>query len=521
MDNKRVQKLYYKAMDLYNETKYKSALTYARKIQRLGDNWFIAYTASGLLIDIGLVLNDENIVTEGVSLLENNLSAIINSKDHEASAYYNLANGYSALLTLKRRVNPEIVLFQNTEAEYCKKYYLKALEHVGIRPKNISEIYVNLGNTYDALGRVVEALDCYVLALKYLPNHGMAKANKAAALVFYSRLMDEHRGTILKEAYSLMKGAFRDGINPEARSYFENYISQIERAFKDKNALTQESEYPGITIKGRSKNEKMLIQFCLENKLYLNLCNHCQKCDAAVGDKVNIRKMFVKLKKNESLSNDKFLILSGYLNQIKQDFITARLLLTISLFRNINLNYVDKRVVLIDAYDYTTHNIYVQLLRTSYKLFYDILDKIAFFINDYLNLGISDKGINFTNVWYSNKKERIMRAKIVSTKNFSLNALFNIHTELSTGEHKILKEIRNMITHRFLKVKMFKGDGESDSIKENEFYDYTKQLATLVRSAIIYLLFFVDVEETKNENNSKGKTVPFFARAIEDKHKHY
>lgn len=521
MDFKHVYKLYKEAMDLYNETKYKSALKHTRIIQLLGDNWFIAYTASGLLIDIGLALNDRDIVMEGISLLEDNLTSITNSKDHQASAYYNLANGYSALLTLKRRLNPEIVLFQNTEAEYCKKYYLKALEHIGIKPKTISEIYVNLGNTYDALGRVVEALDCYVLALKYLPNHGMAKANKAAALVFYSRLMDEHKGTILKEAYSLLKEAFRDGINPETINYFKNYMTQIEQSFENNDALTQENKYPGITIKGRSKNEKKLIQFCLDNKLYLNLCNHCQKCDAAVGDKVNIKRMFVQLKKNESLSDDKFLILSSYLNQIKQDFVTARLLLTISLFRDMNLNYADKRVVLIDTYDYTIHNVYIQLLRTSYKVFYDILDKIAFFINDYLNLGIAERRINFTSIWYSDVKKRLLRTRIVNTENICLSAIYNIHTELSIGDHTVLRDIRNMITHRFLKIKMYNNADESTAIEEKEFYDYTTQLATLVRSAIIYLLFFVDLEESKAEKTKTGKTVPFFARAIKDEHKNY
>jgi hypothetical protein len=96
--------------------------------------------------------------------------------------------------------------------------------------------------------------------------------------------------------------------------------------------------------------------------------------------------------------------------------VAARFLLILSRYEKLNLDFVDKRVTIINTLDYSIHNIYVQLVKTAFKTFYDILDKIAFFINDYLKLGISDREIDFTKVWYSDNK-RTVRTKIVDSNN--------------------------------------------------------------------------------------------------------
>ena len=44
--------------------------------------------------------------------------------------------------------------------------------------------------------------------------------------------------------------------------------------------------------------------------------------------------------------------------------------------------------MIIDTLNNEKHNIKIQLVKDSFKSFYDIFDKIAFFINEYFTLGI-------------------------------------------------------------------------------------------------------------------------------------
>ena len=216
--------------------------------------------------------------------------------------------------------------------------------------------------------------------------------------------------------------------------------------FPGKKILDNPPNFPGCTIKARSKIESYLTEFCLKNGLYLNICNVCKKCDAAIGDTITIKEMTVSIDEK-----DKYLHLASYLNQIKQDYVTARFLLILSRYNGLNLNFVDKRVTIIDTLDNSIHNIYVHLIKESFKSFYNILDKIACFIQDYL--GMPKKRTYFAKIWYSNQENKIIYNKIEDTKNFSLNALFDIHRDFDNGPYEKLRQTRNALTHRFVNIK--------------------------------------------------------------------
>ena len=352
----------------------------------------------------------------------------------------------------------------------------------------------------------------------------MALANKGAALYYYAGLAGEHQEEFVLDAYSLIKEGLRQGVEAQSESYFKNYLEQIREGFKDKTVLDEPLKFPGCKIKARSKFENFLTRFCLESKLYLNVCNYCQKCDAAIGDSVVIREMIVDLEKprrKDPLKDDPFLRLSAYLNQIKQDYITARFLLVLSQYKGINLSFVDKRVRIIDTLDYSMHNIYVQLVKASFKSFYDILDKIACSINEYLKLGIPETKTDFRQAWYSDMKTRTVHKKIVDTKNFSLNALFSISQDLEKGQYKRLRDIRNALTHRYVNIRMFQKPEDAENMTEQTLFNQTLEMARLTRNAIIYLLEFVYIEEKRKKAKLGGITVPMFAREIPDRLKSY
>ena len=527
MDTDRINKFAQQAINKMDAGDFEGALKLTWEIKSMGPHYVVFYTASGLLIDIGAALGKEELIKQGVNLILKDLKQIVQDEGLASSAYYNLANGYMSLFSFKKMRNPHAACFKVTELDKAKAYYRKALEHDPKDPVQTSQTWVNLGSCLDQIGRVVEALECYEEALKLKPDHAMALANKGLALSYYARLSSKHHATFLIEAHSLLSQALKTGVTPESAPTFKGYLEQIREWFPDKSVLDDPPEYPGLKIKAKTKREKSLIEFCLKNKLYLNICNYCQKCSEAIGDPVVIESMIVPINKpgkEDFLQSDPFLRLSAYLNQIKQDYITTRFLLFLSKYKGLNLSFVDKRVKIIDTLDYSMHNIYIQLVKASFKSFYDVLDKIACFINEYLQLGIGETQTDFRRVWYSKpktkkktKKTKTVRTKIFDTKNHSLNALFDMHKDFENGPHRNLKNTRNALTHRFVNVRMFQGQEDEQNMSEETLSAQTLELGRLVRSAIIYLLQFVYMEEEKKRSRTKGLLPPLFTQEIPDR----
>ena len=513
----QLRELAHQTIQMMNAGDFEGALDLAYRIRSRGSDYIVSYTVSGLLIDIGVGLCNEEVVKEGVELLQKDLETIISHNEYPPSAYYNLANGYGSLFNFKTTRDPYVACFNKTELNQAKVYYRKALRYD--MPDDMrSLVLTNLGNCFDELGRVIDALECYEKSLGCNPNHGMALGNKGLALMYYAALAGEHQRTILLEAYSLLSRALKLRMPPENVNTFSKYLEDIEKMFPDKEILDNPPTFPGYSIKAGSEFEKFLVEFCSRNKLYLNICNFCQRCDAAIGDTAVIKKMIVKMDKGRdqtSLKENPYLRLSAYLNQIKEDYVTARFLLILSRYKGLDLSFVDKHVRIIDTHDSSRHNIYIQFVKASFRNFYDILDKIASFINDYLKLGIPKTQIDFSRIWYSNSKTGKIRQKIKRTRNFSLNALFDIHRDFKKGPYKKLQNTRNALTHRFVNIRFRQESEDEENMTEKTLIRQTVELAGIVRSAIIYLLYFVDVEERKKEATLKGIQAPrIFAQEL-------
>ena len=95
-----------------------------------------------------------------------------------------------------------------------------------------------------------------------------------------------------------------------------------------------------------------------------------------------------------------------------------------------------------------------------------------------------------------------------------MNALYDIHKDLDYGTWKIKKDVRNALTHRFVKIKICP-EKESDRIMSEEtLVKQTLELAKIVRNSLIYLLQFVNVEEEKKSAKNQGLTLPMTASEI-------
>ena len=484
----KINKLYEKACDDLENNNLDQVSNSIQELEQY-DTINSKVCLSCLYIDLGAVKQDENLIINGISLIENNFDEMMKIITL-SSLYFNLANGYSTYysLTKNKLFNNENIIIKT------KNLYKKALELCESLHLTV-EILVNFGNFYNYFGRHIEALELYEDALKLNSTHGMALLNKGQSLIEYRNLMD-HDSPILLDVYNCFKDALNDSnltyqgkISAERSiQIFEDYNNPSLLAKKRKSKLNINPNYTDL--------ESLSNIFCYNNKLYLNLCNFCQECENSIGDTIAIRRMTTPIK-NEEIQNDLFLVLSSYLNQIKMDFISARLNLILYQYEGLDLKFVNDNVVIIDSLNNELHNIKIQLIKDSFKSFYNILDKISFFINEYYNLGIDQIQIDFKKIWYSNFKKKDLREDL-NFDNHGLKALFDIHEDILYGEENKFNKIRNALTHRVLKIKLF-SDDEKEVMTEEKLYNTTIELAKLVRNGIIYLMAMIDIDESKKD----------------------
>lgn len=501
MDYKELNEMLKQAEEKYASGDYKGAFDVTLKMSGLGEDPLISHYMGGMLIDIGWGLRDEEIVRKAVDILEKDREELVKRKDIAPWVYYNLANGYSVLYDFKRLKDPTACYLKPSELYKAREFLLKAIELKPDDKKFFSQIWTNLGNCFDYLGRVVDALECYEMALKYKPDHGMAMGNKGIAFFYYAEVTGNHSETFLYEAYLLISDALKLGVDPGTASYFQSYLNTLKKLFAGTEMFETRISFPGCKAESADKFEKFLINFCLENKLYLNICNACQKCNEAIGDTVGIRNIIVSLKSSDR-KLEPIYILINHLNHIKQDYVAARFLLAESQYRGLNLNFVDRRVKLIDTLDYSLHNIRIQLVKAAFRAFYDVLDKTSIFINNYLELGIPKNKIYFRNVWYSDydkKKPEKIHEKMREMKNFSLNAIYDIFQEFENGRYNRLRKTRHALTHRFVNIRLMQEKEDEENMREDTLLVQTIELARIVRNVIIYLTNFVYLGEKAKE----------------------
>ena len=97
------------------------------------------------------------------------------------------------------------------------------------------QVFTNLGNCMDTVGRFIEAQEYWGQALSLEPRFGMAVGNKGCGLETYARALYDagHRMVFVKFAHAAVKLALGekvlfDGIYPQARVHFESVKSRIE-----------------------------------------------------------------------------------------------------------------------------------------------------------------------------------------------------------------------------------------------------------------------------------------------------
>jgi len=290
----------------------------------------------------------------------------------------------------------------------------------------------------------------------------------------------------------------------EAKKAFERELAYIESRFEDKSLLKKKITHPRYNTNGLTKFEKYYLDFCSQERLFLNFHIHDDFCEAAIEDPVFIR-LITKVD-----DNDTFYIFAKQLNQIKEDYAVARLNLVQSQYKQKAFDNISRRTSYVYALDYSQFNLYIGLLKSAFKDAFNILDKIAVFINDYYDLGLKENNIYFVtaSIW---EDKGIIRKEILNSENLSLYALYDIYRDFKSNRYQKMKQIRNALTHRRLIVfdsLITSVDDKTDkhNIDSDTFFQETLDLMRLTKATIIYLINFVNTEEEKKKK-ANGKLI--------------
>lgn len=374
---------------LINSGESKKALERLTEFEKENPNdKSLIFYKPGFLIDIGSDLRDGKIIKDGIDIGE---STLTETKNDKTKAYLNycLANGYTNLYELTERMGGIVdrTIPQSENLLRAKQHLLQATCIESDEPNLKTQLLVNLGNCLDTFGRGIEAIHAYNEALHLSKDFPMAVANGAKALRAFAEISDKYRASIYVTAYQDIKSVLDDpklvrvgGI--EAKKAFERELVYIESRFQDKSLLKRKIKHPRYKTKGLTKFEKYYLEFCSQERLFLNFHIHDDFCEAAIEDPVFIR-LITKVDDNDTFYN-----FAKHLNQIKEDYAVARLNLVQSQYKQKAFDNISKRTSYVYALDYSQFNLYIGLLKSAFKDAFNILDKIAVFINDYYSLGL-------------------------------------------------------------------------------------------------------------------------------------
>lgn len=473
-----------------------------------GEDRYFHAEIVGLLVDAGSLGRSRNAVEQAIRSMETyekQYRAVI----AEGSYWYNLANGYSALSDLEFPTSPH---FLRLDADIVKGSLFKAKSiyfsaYKALKNKEDGELYVqclvNLANHLSRNHRIIEALQWFDIASRQMPGYPYTLYNRAEKLEFLSTLLGSYSVNMRYQIAKNYKEALKhlDFLTPELR----------QTTFKKLDYYTEWLHNKGYTEKlfGKEEDETLLEsknhtpyrQFCLKH--YLSLNEHALYCDCAASATDNLQ-ITCEVR---AIGGDFVPQMSALLNRIKAEFCFARNLFYQAEKRDrYEDNEEDKEIDYAELCDDALLSTRIEMMRTSYRLSYGVLDKIAIGICTLFKA--ENKEVGFDNFWKKRGQEKrwsLLCEK--SEQNPWLLPLYSIAYDLNTnsqssGAWKNLKELRNGLEHGFVSVverlpptdvfEIYKDSNFiSFVISEQEFRDQTLYLLQLCRAAIFYFTFCV------------------------------
>jgi len=399
-----------------------------------------------------------------------------------------------------------------------------------LHPIRRCQILTNLGNSLDTLGRFIEARRAWNAALAIEPKFWMARCNRGRALMHYAAALYDpwHHSVLALQAHrDVVEGLASLSTHPHFgdEHLAEFYTKSAERIATgyDLDAIETHHTPNGWDI-GASGKERSYRLWCLHNVLFLNPLNDVEVASVAANDILGLPDFTTAIGKPP--------VIAGMFNELKQAFVSARWLLWEGTHSE-HPHFSDRDALLYNTLDYPAYGLAVEKVKLAFRMAYSILDKVAYFLNHYLALGMPEKRINFRTVWREKDTEPV-RARFSTSENWPFRGLYWLSKDLfeegmrdsTEPEARALAELRNHLEHKYVKIHELLLDepGEYDvfhdtlahSIRRTDLERRTLRLMQLVRSALIYLVLGVHKEEQGRMKEQGGVVAPLTLHWLKD-----
>lgn len=474
----------------------------------------LSFNSSGILINVGGHQGDQEQIHLGMRIAEGFLGNSHASDEAKARARYNLSNGYAALAyECEKRRDYDGRLKNWHEQRYV--LHELVLDRKTIPADLITEVLTNFGNLLDEFGRTVEAIDIWSQVLQIHPSHPVAHGSLGQA---YLRLLN-------------IQPKCNVHLVEAARSSLEHTLSKPELIEKHAESgaavryMKSLDEAKAIGIKLAGSNDEFLARISrlkLHHKdweadpvmkewaqrgLLLTINPFPEWCPETLADDLYFDGLATTANK---AGERRFTDLAHTLNQIKEDFALARYLLLASLDTD-GLAAVSSVTRYADTLDYADFGLSSGMLKASIRTSVDIFDKIANFMNRYLGLGIPEKKVSFSSVWYdkgiTDAKKRVEHPLLtphLSHKGW-LRGIRDVAENLNFYPAPS-KDARNKVTHDFLIIEniVMPTVRLHGKLVPVDAHEYARQLLMMVKGAIVNLIAFVQREEGVPKQASSG-----------------
>lgn len=446
---------------------------------------------------------------------------------------YFRANAWACRQRLNRRERAETWDFDQPEVReqvFLLRRAMNSPSFESLHPIRRCQILTNLGNSLDTLGRFVEARRVWNTALAIEPNFWMARCNRGRALMHYAAaLYDQgHHAILALYAYhDVVDGLASLSTHPHfgderLAAFFTRAAERIAEAY-DLEAIAARHASDARDIGGSGK-ERSYRRWCLHNVLFLNPLNDVETASVAASDVLGLPDFTTALGEPP--------ILTGMFNELKQTFVSARWLLWEGVHSE-RPHFSDRDVALYNTLDFPAYGLAVEKVKLAFRMAYSILDKVAYFLNHYLALGMPEKRINFRTIWREKDSEPV-RARFSASENWPFRGLYWLSKDLfeegmrdsTEPDARAFAELRNHLEHKYVKVHellldepnehdMFR-DMLAHSISRTDLERRTLRLIQLVRSALIYLVLGVHKEEQGRSGEQVGLTASMALQRLKD-----
>ena len=379
------------------------------------------------------------------------------------------------------------------------------------------------GNSFDRMGRYLDALDYYECALKFDSSFGMAAGNRGITFLSVASLMGDHESHVLLQAVSDLDIAISDQDRvlrcggPSALETFKRRRSGLFVTNDQHHSVTEPSPQLGDPH----------LDWCLRNQLFLHVSPDCIRAGSETLDAVTFKSISLSLAEDAVLDRANEVV-DGF-NTIKQDYIVARYLVWLAATEDSPIQgqaqTITRRTSFWDSLNYAYWGVRPGIGIQALKVTLDTLDKIAAFVHLYFQTGRGVRDVEFRTLPYANRSKKKLAPSFAEAlkrpeQNRGLAALFDLSAELeeqSTSSLRRLVQRRHAATHRFFSVHIEGTPDSSDWIERlswPELLEESLESLRITRRAILYLAQMIHIHEnaTHVPDSTDSMTMPISSK---------